>query len=87
MTDFFASPRLADVMLAVLAVEAVWLVVRRARTGRGPEFSRVAPFLLSGAALVIALRAVLAGAAWPWVAAGVIGAFCMHLWDLRQRSS
>jgi len=86
MTDFFASPRLADLILAVLALEAVVLVVRHARTGRRPSLAEAGPFLLSGACLVLALRAALAGAAWPWVAAGLVGALVAHLWDLWGRA-
>jgi hypothetical protein len=85
MPDFFASPRLADLILAVLALEALVLAVRYARTGRGPSLAAAGPFLLSGACLVLALRAVLAGAAWPWVAGGLTGALVAHLWDLRGR--
>lgn len=87
MADFFASPRLADLVLAVLLLEVVWLGVRRARTGRGPGLRSAAPFLLSGAALALTLRAVLTQAAWPWVASGLLVAFFMHLWDLRGRSA
>jgi len=86
MTDFFTSPRLADLILAVLALEAVVLGVRHARTGHGPSLAEAGPFLLSGACLVLALRAVLAGAAWPWVAAGLTGVLVAHLWDLRGRA-
>jgi hypothetical protein len=87
MADFFASPRLADLVLAVLLVEVVWLGARRARTSRGPTLRRAAPFLLSGAALALTLRAVLAQAAWPWVASGLLCALVLHLWDLSERSA
>lgn len=86
MSDFFASPHLADLILAVLALEAVVLAVRHGRTGRGPSLAEAGPFLLSGACLVLALRAVLAGASWPWVAGGLTSALVAHLWDLRGRA-
>jgi len=83
MTDLFASPRLADLVLAVLALEAVVFALRGGRDA----LARVGPFLLSGACLALALRAVLADAAWPWVASGLLGALLCHLWDLRARAT
>ena len=82
MADFFTSPHLADLVLAVLVLEVVVLGIRGGRA----SLSRFGPFLLSGACLALTLRAVLAGAAWPWVASGLLGAFAAHLWDLRGRA-
>ena len=42
-------------------------------------------FLLAGACLLLALRAALVGASWPWVAAPLAGAFAAHLADLGLR--
>ncbi len=82
MTALFTSPLLADLVLAVLALEAVVFALR----GGQAALARVGPFLLSGACLTLALRAVLADAAWPWVASGLLGALVAHLWDLRGRA-
>lgn len=83
MADFFSSPRLADLVLAVLALEAVVFALRGGRRA----LARAGPFLLAGACLTLALRAVLASAAWPWVASGLLGALVAHLWDLRARGT
>jgi hypothetical protein len=41
--------------------------------------------LLPGIFLLVALRAALAGAAWPWVPSALTAALVAHLLDLRQR--
>ncbi len=59
--------RLVDAVLALVAVEAVALVWLRRTRGRGPTAMQTLTFLASGAGLLLALRAVLAG--WPrWAA-------------------
>ena len=55
-----------DAILLLVALEGAVLVAWRARTGRGPALAQLASFLGAGAALLVALRAALAG--WPlWV--------------------
>ena len=83
MAPLFSSPAIADLVLAVLLLEGIALAVWRRRTGRGPRPGAVLPFLVAGGCLVLALRAVLAGAAWPWTAAALVGALAAHLWQLR----
>jgi hypothetical protein len=63
-----ASGRIADVVLAVLVVEALALIVRHRRTGRGPAPAAVLANAAAGAALVLALKASLAGWGVPAVA-------------------
>ena len=41
--------------------------------------------LLPGIFLMAAIRAALAGMAWPWVPAALAGALAAHLLDLRSR--
>jgi len=85
VTDFFASGRAFDLVLACLAVEGVALLVFHARTGRGPEPADIAGFLGAGFGLALAARAVIGG--WPWVvpAAGLMLALAAHLFDLARR--
>ena len=78
------GPRLVDLVLVVVAAEAVALVVRRRRTGRGPTFGPLLAFLGSGAALLVALRAALADAAWWAVPAALAAAGLLHLRHLRD---
>lgn len=76
----FATGHAADLVLAVFALEALWLV----RSRRMTTVSALTA-LLPGVAIVLALRAVLAGAAWPWVALLLAAALPLHLADLAQR--
>ena len=85
MAEFFASGRVADLILLVLLLEGVALGVHHGRTGRGIGLRAVLPFLLAGAAFAVSLRAALTGAGWPWVALPLLGALMAHLWDLAAR--
>lgn len=79
LTAFFASGHAADLVLAVLAVEA--LILQRA--GRGAI--DVALLLLPGACMMLSLRAALIGASWPWIALPLAASFPVHLADLMRR--
>ncbi|MBK9360275.1 MAG: hypothetical protein IPM99_03610 [Rubrivivax sp.] len=75
-----------DLALAVMAAEALWLSWR----GRRHAPARLAPrdwlwCLLSGLALLLAMRAALAGAALPVVGACLAAGGLCHLMDLRGR--
>ncbi|WP_156777235.1 hypothetical protein [Erythrobacter sp. NAP1] len=78
---FFASGHAADLVLAVLAAEAVWLRIR--------EWSWAQILGLVGPAvfIVLALRAALVGAGWEWVAVLLALSLPLHLMDLRTRLS
>ncbi|HEU0045663.1 hypothetical protein [Sphingomonas sp.] len=78
MNWLFASGHAVDVVLAVLALELVWLV----RRGWAPRHAvlRLAP----GALMLLALRAALTGAEWPWIALPLALSFPVHLADLRR---
>jgi hypothetical protein len=82
---FFVSPHLVDMVLALTLVEAVALTIfQRFRAGSLP-LVRVWLMLLPGVFLMLALRAGLAGAAWPWIPAALVAALITHLLDLRER--
>lgn len=85
MADFFADGLIADLVLALLAIEAVALWFWRRRSGRGPALGDVAPFLVAGAGLVLALRAALTAAPWPYVAAPLALSGLAHAVDLVRR--
>lgn len=76
------SGRIVDLILALVVLEALglawWL---RGRGGVLP----LAPTLVAGACLLVALRAALAGAGWAWIAAALAGALAAHLADLGIR--
>lgn len=85
MTSLFASGRVVDLVLALVAAEAVLLACHRLRSGRGVPVAEALAFLLSGACLLLALRAALVGASWEWIAVPLAGAGAAHLLDLRLR--
>lgn len=79
LTAFFASGHAADLILVVLAVEALILL----RAGR-PAID-VALLLLPGACMMLGLRAALVGASWLWIALPLAASFPVHLADLLRR--
>ena len=83
MAGFFASGRAVDLVLAVLTAEFLWLQLRPG-TPRGRALDRVLA-LAPGACLLLALRAALTGAPWPWVALAVSASLPFHLADVARR--
>ncbi len=79
MEQFFASGRAVDVVLLVLAVEAVWL------NYRGWPLRSIIAALLPAVLMMIALRAALTGLAWPYISLPLALAFPVHLFDLHCR--
>ena len=85
MAELFHSGRIVDLILLLVLVEAVLLAWRRQLTGRGPSLRALLPNLLSGAALLAAVRLALVHAEWLWVATALLFALLAHLADLHQR--
>ncbi len=85
LEQFILSGRIVDVMLAVLVVEVIWLSLRYRRTGRGLSPSQLITNAGAGGSLMLALKAVLTGAAWPWIVAALLASLAFHLADLRHR--
>ena len=69
MSQALADGSLVDGVIAITVLEALALLVYRALTGKGVAASQFLVNLLSGLGLMGALRLVLAGAWWGWVAA------------------
>ncbi|MEO0670989.1 MAG: hypothetical protein AAFZ05_03065, partial [Pseudomonadota bacterium] len=89
MADLIQSGRIADILLAILTIEAVvlWLVLRL-RDGamaEGARAIRLFGLLLPGVMFVVALRLALTGAAWPWIAVVLALAGAAHAFDVWQR--
>src|SRR4051812_17669498 len=85
MSALFASPHLVDLVLVFTALEAAAMLLWRRRTGTGLRPAAVLAVLLPGVCLMLALRAVLAGAAWPWLPVALLAALASHLADLWMR--
>jgi hypothetical protein len=79
MEQFFISGRAVDVVLLVLAIEAVWLRYR------GWQLLDIVAALLPAVLMMIALRAALTGLSWPHISLPLLFAFPVHLYDLRRR--
>lgn len=85
MADLFASGRIVDAILALVALEALLLVAYLRRTADGPAPLAVLGNLAAGFCLLLALRAAIGGFGWPWMALALLAAGIAHLADLRVR--
>ena len=83
MAAFFASGHAVDLVLLVIAAEFAFLSLRRAG-GSGALLDRVLA-LMPGICMLLALRASLTGAPWPWIAGALAASFPFHLADLARR--
>ena len=79
MQSLFDSGHAADIILLVLAVEAIWLI------GRGHRIAPVLIALAPAALIVLGLRNALTGEPWFAIALPLALAFPVHLLDLRLR--
>lgn len=80
MARLFTSGHAVDIVLAVMAVELVWLVFRS-----GWRFGDAVLRLGPGALMLLALRAALTGQHWSWIALPMLLSFPVHLADLTRR--
>ncbi len=86
MGEFFASGRVIDLIIVLVAVECLALWLYRRMTGQGPQLRALFPTILAGLGLMLALRSALIGAQhWAWIAAPLVVALLAHLWDLALR--
>ncbi len=84
MAELFASGHIVDLILGLMALEALTLVTvgRLRANGAG---AALACNLAAGAALMVALRCALTGAHWHWLALALLAALAGHLGDLALR--
>ena len=80
MESLFASGHAADLVLGVLALEALWL-----RLARCWSLTAIAGLLGPAVLIVTGLRAALVGAEWWWIALPLAASLPLHLIDLRSR--
>ena len=80
MPWLFASGHAADVILAVMAIELVWLATR-GRWRVADAMLRLGP----GALMVVALRSALTASDWPWIALPLLLSLPLHLVDLSRK--
>jgi hypothetical protein len=83
---FLSNPTaLVDLVLALVAVEALGLYVLLRWTGRGPSYTALLANLGAGVALVCAVRAALTGATYGVIAVILALSLVAHLTDLWLR--
>ena len=85
MQQLVVSGRIVDLILLLVAVEVVVLGYMRARRGIGIGWRALLPNLFAGASLLLALRAAITGADWPWIVVWLAAAGLAHVADLRTR--
>ncbi|MCA0303930.1 MAG: hypothetical protein LCH95_16110 [Proteobacteria bacterium] len=85
MQELFASGRIIDLILVLMVAEAAVLGLLYRRTGRGLPPRALVSVLLAGGFLMLALRAALTGAAWPWIGLFLGLGLVAHLADLAGR--
>jgi hypothetical protein len=85
MAELFASGRLVDLILILVAVEAGGLLVYGRSCRRGVSPGDLLPNLFAGVFLLLALRLSLGGAGWPLCCGSLAAAGIAHLADLARR--
>jgi len=85
MSDLFADGTIVDLILAFLVVEAIAVVGYWRWRRRGVAPADFLPGMISGALMMLALRAVLGGAGWIWPTLCLLAAGAAHLVDLLRR--
>ena len=85
MIAFLSGVHVVDLILAIVAFEAIAITAYWHRTGRGLSPSQLLPNLLAGAALLLALRLAMSGFSWPYYTACLALAGIANIADLRQR--
>jgi len=77
--------RAVDAIVVLLVAEFLGLLLWSRRRRRMLDRLGLAGNLAAGGCLLLALRSVLAGAAWPWLPLSLAAAFACHLLDLSRR--
>jgi uncharacterized membrane protein YhhN len=86
LSNLFATGRVVDAILVLMAIEWIAFGLLRDRTGRGPNRATLAWTFASGGALLLALRAALVQAAWEWIALCLLASLLAHVLDVHSRS-
>ena len=85
MAELYSSGRVIDLILVLMVLETVVLIrYWRRRSGGVPPLVAILN-LVSGGALLLAVRCALTGAPWYWVGGFLGTAGLAHLADLWQR--
>ncbi len=85
ISAFFLDGSIADLVLAVMAVEAAMLIALSRRSALTLSVASIMSALLPGFFLALALRAALVRAEWFWIALALVVALLTHIIDMRMR--
>jgi hypothetical protein len=85
MSELFASGRIVDLILVLMAAEALLAVALRRRLGGARRLTDLLVYLASGACLLLGLRIALVEGWWGWIGTCLAAAFAIHLLELRRR--
>lgn len=85
MQDLFQSGRIVDIVIGLMAIEAIVLIAYARATGRGVPSRQVLSNLAAGVCLFLALRLALTGAPWSWIGGALIASLAAHVADLKSR--
>jgi hypothetical protein len=85
MATYLDNGRLIDGIIALVALEALLLVALRAFFDRGPASASSIANCMSGAGLLLALRAAIADAPFAVIGACLLAALIAHVADLAMR--
>lgn len=85
LQELFATGRIADLILLLVALEAAALLLLHNLTGRGVPARQLLSNLAAGATLVLALRSVLLDQPWSTTAMWLLAALIAHAADLLAR--
>ena len=80
LTEAALLLHLVDLVLAISLIELLWLFLRRPA-----RLAKLAPNLLAGLSLILALRLSLVGAGALWIVLCLAGSGVSHLLDMRAR--
>ncbi len=85
IAEWLTGREIVDAVIVIAVIELAALLVHHRRTGRGLAPRELLPVLGAGLFLMLGLRAVLAGVAWPSPPVCLAGAGLAHLVHLIRR--
>ena len=85
LSELIATGRFVDLVLILIVLEGIALLLIRRYRGKGPKLVDIAPTLVAGAFLFLALRFALTDADPMVIAACLTGALLSHIADLARR--
>ena len=85
MREAFAQGWIVDLILALVAVEAIALAAVYIKRRRASSLPGIVANLLAGAFLLVALRCALVDADWRWIALSLAAALVAHTADMAAR--